>query len=232
MATECSARAGICEADEVTLRWLDERRGSGAAKRRARVVAPDADAVYAGGVHRVDLSALEPMVATPGDPDRGIASDPTNGALVSEIGEVPIDIAYGGSCTAGKEEDLDMYAAVMAEARAAGLRVADGVRFWIQFGSERVARHAKARGHLEVFAATGVEVIPPGCGACIGCGPGVSDRPDQVTVSAINRNYKGRSGPGRLYLASPYTVAASAVVGRITAWRPGLFARRAEVVEA
>ena len=66
-------------------------------------------------------------------------------------------------------------------------------------------------------------VIPPGCGACIGCGPGVSDTEEQVTVSAINRNYKGRSGPGRLYLASPLSVAASAVKGYITGYREGMF---------
>ena len=67
-------------------------------------------------------------------------------------------------------------------------------------------------------------MIDPGCGACIGCGPGVSERPDQVTVSAINRNFTGRSGPGKLYLASPLTVAASAVLGEIAAYRPGMFA--------
>jgi len=229
MATECSARSGICEADDETLRWIAARRGGGAARLealRSRVVTADADAEYAGGSHVVDLSTLAPMVATPGDPDRGVPSDPTNGALVTEIGVVEIDIAYGGSCTAGKEADLDMYAAVMGEARRAGLRVADGVRFLIQFGSRSVERHAREKGYVDLFEATGVTVIPPGCGACIGCGPGVSERPDQVTVSAINRNYKGRSGPGRLYLASPYTVAASAVTGRITAWRPGLFAAR------
>jgi 3-isopropylmalate/(R)-2-methylmalate dehydratase large subunit len=66
-------------------------------------------------------------------------------------------------------------------------------------------------------------VIKPGCGACIGCGPGVSERGDQVTVSAINRNYKGRSGPGKLYLASPLTVAASAVAGEIVEYREGMF---------
>jgi homoaconitase/3-isopropylmalate dehydratase large subunit len=225
MATECSARTGICEADDETIRWIAARRPDADVGRlRARRVAPDPGAVYGGGVHTIDLSALEPMVAHPGDPDRGIPSDPTNGALVREIGDVPIDIAYGGSCTAGKEADLDLYAAVMTEARDAGLRVADGVRFLIQFGSERVERYARDAGYLDVFAATGVEVIPPGCGACIGCGPGVSDRPDQVTVSAINRNYKGRSGPGRLWLASPCTVAASAVAGHIVAWVPGRLA--------
>ena len=66
-------------------------------------------------------------------------------------------------------------------------------------------------------------MIAPGCGACIGCGPGVSDSAKQVTVSAINRNYKGRSGPGQLYLASPLTVAASAIAGEIVEYRPGMF---------
>jgi 3-isopropylmalate/(R)-2-methylmalate dehydratase large subunit len=226
MATECTARTGICEGDEATVEWILERRpGADAAALRRRLVAPDPGAVYAGGVHTIDLGTLEPMVAHPGDPDHGVPSDPTNGALVRDLGEVPIDIAYGGSCTAGKRDDLDMYAEVMAEARAAGRRVAPGVRFYIQFGSEDVARYAKTRGYLDVFRDTGVEVISPGCGACIGCGPGVSDRPDQVTVSAINRNYKGRSGPGRLYLASPLTVAASAVVGHIAAWKKGMFRR-------
>jgi 3-isopropylmalate/(R)-2-methylmalate dehydratase large subunit len=76
---------------------------------------------------------------------------------------------------------------------------------------------------IEAFERAGVKLIQPGCGACIGCGPGVSEGPDEVTVSAINRNYKGRSGPGRLWLASPLTVAASAFTGRITAYRPGMF---------
>jgi 3-isopropylmalate/(R)-2-methylmalate dehydratase large subunit len=66
-------------------------------------------------------------------------------------------------------------------------------------------------------------VIKPGCGACIGCGPGVSDQGSQVSVSAINRNYKGRSGPGKLYLASPLTVAASAIKGEIVEYNAGMF---------
>jgi 3-isopropylmalate/(R)-2-methylmalate dehydratase large subunit len=167
------------------------------------------------------------MVATPGDPDRGIPSDPTNGAWIEDLPAVPIDIAYGGSCTAGKEADLDLYAQVMREALAAGLRVKTGVSFFIQFGSEAVEAYARRRGYVEVFERTGVTLIPPGCGACIGCGPGVSTSTEQVTVSAINRNYQNRSGPGRLYLASPLTVAASAVTGRITAWREGLFSTAA-----
>ncbi|MBA2541306.1 MAG: aconitate hydratase [Deltaproteobacteria bacterium] len=216
MATECSARGAVMEVDDTMLQWIVERRpGVSIDTLRAKVVTPDPGAEHAGGIHTIDLSKIRPMVATPGDPDRGIASDPKNGALVSEIGRVKLDIAYGGSCTAGKRDDIDMYARVMAEAEKAGKRVADGVSFYLQFGSQDVEAYAKSKGYLELFERTGVQVIKPGCGACIGCGPGVSERGDQVTVSAINRNYKGRSGPGKLYLASPLTVAASAIAGEI-----------------
>jgi 3-isopropylmalate/(R)-2-methylmalate dehydratase large subunit len=225
MATECTARSGIVEADEATVRWIAERRPDLTEEQlRAKLVSPDEGATYAGGVHTIDMSALTPMVADPGDPDRGIPADPTNGAYVAALGPVKIDIAYGGSCTAGKADDLDMYAQVMGAAKDAGRKVADGVSFFIQFGSEDVAKYAEKKGYLSVFEATGVTVIPPGCGACIGCGPGVSTSGDQVTVSAINRNYKGRSGPGRLYLASPLTVAASAITGQISAYTDGMFA--------
>jgi 3-isopropylmalate/(R)-2-methylmalate dehydratase large subunit len=112
----------------------------------------------------------------------------------------------------------------MQAALQAGRRVKDGVDFYIQFGSQSVERYARERGYVDVFEKTGVRVIPPGCGACIGCGPGVSSSPEQVTVSAINRNYQNRSGPGKLYLASPLTVAASAVAGRIVEYREGMFA--------
>ena len=80
-------------------------------------------------------------------------------------------------------------------------------------------RYAASRGYLDLFRAVGVEALPPGCGACINAGPGVSYDRDTVTVSAINRNFPGRSGPGQVYLASPYTVAASALAGEIVAWR-------------
>ncbi|MEM7245151.1 MAG: aconitase family protein [Acidobacteriota bacterium] len=225
MATECTARTGICEADDLALDWLAERRPNLTREEiQASFISADEGAEYAGGVHRIDLSSLVPMVATPGDPDRGIPSDPKNGATVTEIGEVGIQIAYGGSCTAGKRDDLDMYARVTKEAVEAGLKVVDGVSFFIQFGSKDVAAYAESQGYLEIFEKAGVTLIPPGCGACIGCGPGVSADGEQVSVSAINRNYRGRSGPGRLYLASPLTVAASAFVGRIASYEVGMFA--------
>jgi 3-isopropylmalate/(R)-2-methylmalate dehydratase large subunit len=220
MATECSARSGICEADALTLDWLAARRPSmSKADIEARFVAADKGAHYDGGVHTIDLSALRPMVAKP--------SDPTYGSNVAELGDVKIDIAYGGSCTAGKEHDMDMYATVVREALAAGRKVAPGVKMYLQFGSEAVRDYARSKGYMELFAQAGVEVINPGCGACIGCGPGVSANAEQVTVSAINRNFTGRSGPGKLYLASPLTVAASAIEGKIAAWRPGMFKKAA-----
>ncbi|MEA2602128.1 MAG: 3-isopropylmalate/(R)-2-methylmalate dehydratase large subunit [Acidobacteriota bacterium] len=228
MATECAAKTAIVIADDETWRWLAEwRPGVDVERLKSRAVAPDEGAEYAGGVHTIDLSSLRPMVAHPGDPDHGIPSDPTNGAWIDEIGDVPIDIAYGGSCTAGKIDDLVFYHQVVKEAVDAGLKVAPGVRFMIQCGSQAVERFVWENGLADTFVRAGVQLIHPGCGACIGCGPGVSESADEVTVSAINRNYKGRSGPGKLWLASPLTVAASAFTGRITAYTPGMFARAA-----
>ena len=224
MATECSARTAIVEADEQTYEWIGRRRpGIDIEALRSASVAPDAEATYDGGVHEIDLASIEPMVAHPGDPDRGIPSDPTNGALVRDVAGVAIDIAYGGSCTAGKIDDLEFYHRVVREAVEAGVEVAPGVEFLIQFGSREVETYCREHGFIETFERAGVRLIQPGCGACIGCGPGVSESSEQVTVSAINRNFKGRSGPGRLYLASPLTVAASAFTGQITAYRPGMF---------
>jgi 3-isopropylmalate/(R)-2-methylmalate dehydratase large subunit len=108
---------------------------------------------------------------------------------------------------------MDMYADVLGRALAAGRRVAPGVRLYIQFGSQTVRRYAEAKGYVDLFERAGAELIDPSCGACIKAGPGVSTSPEQVTVSAINRNFPGRSGPGKVYLASPFVVAASAVAG-------------------
>jgi len=215
MATECTAKSGICEADEQTVKWLAERRDMSSDEIRATLVAPDTNAHYDGGVHTVDLSRIKPMVARPGDP--------TYGEDIADLGAVKIDIAYGGSCTAGKETDMDDYARVLAEAEESGRKVADGVEMFVQFGSGAVREYAREKGYIDLFERAGVQVIMPGCGACIGCGPGVSSSAEQVTVSAINRNFAGRSGPGKLYIASPLTVAASAVQGRITSYVPGMF---------
>ena len=224
MATECTARGAVVEADEKTFQWIARHRpGVDLEALRAQAVAPDDGAEYAGGVHTIDLATLEPMVAHPGDPDHGIPSDPTNGELIRNLGQVSIDIAYGGSCTAGKVDDLLFYHQVVKEALEAGRTLPENVSFLIQFGSATVESHAREMGWVEDFEKAGVRLIQPGCGACIGCGPGVSEDEEQVSVSAINRNYKGRSGPGKLYLASPLSVAASAFAGYITAYQPGMF---------
>ena len=224
MATECSAKTGICDPDELTVKWLMDRRSSLTEKEiYDAFVFADEGATYDGGVHDINLNQIQPMVAHPGDPDKGIPSDPTNGAYIKDLGVVNIDIAYAGSCTAGKDDDFAYYAKVTKAALDAGLKIADGVECYIQFGSKTVKDLSEKNGWSEMFEKAGVKLIDPGCGACIGAGPGVSDNNEQVSISAINRNFQGRSGPGKLYLASPLTVMSSAFTGYITAWDPELF---------
>ncbi len=226
MATECSAKTGICEPDDRTVEWLlDRRRDLTESQIRSRFVLPDEDAHYDGGTHEINLLDIRPMVAHPGNPDEGVPSDPTNGAYIDELGDVRIDIAYAGSCTAGKDDDFSFYAMVCEAALKAGLKVAEDVDCYIQFGSKSVKELSERKGWTKIFEEAGVHLIDPGCGACIGAGPGVSEDSEQVTVSAINRNFQGRSGPGKLYLASPLTVMTSAFTGRITAWRPDIFSQ-------
>jgi 3-isopropylmalate/(R)-2-methylmalate dehydratase large subunit len=212
MAVEAGGFTGIIEADEVIVDYLVKQRGLAAADVRARIVKADPDAQYLE-TFEVDLSALEPMVATPGDPRNGVRLVDLRGHNGGS--DVKIDIAYGGSCTGGKKADMDMYASVLQQAVKSGKRVAEGVHLYIQFGSQDIRRYAEEKGYLEVFARAGAELVDPSCGACIKAGPGVSDSPDQVTVSSQNRNFPGRSGPGKVYLASPLVVAASAIAGRI-----------------
>jgi 3-isopropylmalate/(R)-2-methylmalate dehydratase large subunit len=170
----------------------------------------DTEARYAGEIE-IDASSLRPIVALPGDPG--------NGRFADELTErIPIDIVFIGSCTGAKRDDMDMYARVFEAARAEGRRIPENVRCVIQVGSLDVESYCREKGYLELFAEMGAEVLAPGCGACINAGPGVSTSPDQVTISSINRNFPGRSGPGKVYLGSPYTVAASALAGYVTAW--------------
>jgi len=164
-------------------------------------------------VIEVNADEITPMVATPGDPG--------NGKYIRDLNTpVPVEIAYGGTCTAGKNADMDMYAQVLSEAVQQGKRVADSCKFYIQFGSQETRDYSVRRGYLDIFQKAGAIVIEPSCGACINAGPGVSTRPDQIVISAQNRNFPGRSGPGQMYLASPLTVAASAVAGYITEYQP------------
>ena len=214
MAAEIGGFTGIVAPDAKVVEFLVERRGIKRvdAEEMIRGLASDRDADYAQ-VIELDAAEITPMVATPGDPG--------NGKYVRELNTpVPVEIAYGGTCTAGKNEDMDMYAAVLADALSNGKGVAPSVEFYIQFGSQETREYCARKGYLGIFEKAGARMIEPSCGACINAGPGVSTRPDQVVISAQNRNFPGRSGPGQMYLASPLTVAASAVAGYIVEYEP------------
>ena len=213
MAAEVGAFTGIVAADQRTVEFLVEERGIDPERARALVEGMQSDpgAEYVK-VIEIDASRVRPMVALPGDPGNGVRIDELTGP-------VPIEIAYAGSCTAGKKEDMDMYARVFREARERhGRGVHPGVKCYIQCGSVEVREYARSRGYLDLFREIGAEFVEPGCGACIAAGPGITERADQVSVSSQNRNFPGRSGPGQLYLVSPYSVAASAVAGRVAGW--------------
>ena len=223
MAAEIGGFTGIVAPDKKAIDFLVERRGMDRKKAQAMIegLYSDPGAQYA---HVIELEAAEitPMVATPGDPG--------NGKYVRDLNTpVPVELAYGGTCTAGKNEDMDMYAAVLADALKQGKQIADSVKFYIQFGSQETRDYCIRKGYLEIFKKAGAHVIEPSCGACINAGPGVTTRPEQVVISAQNRNFPGRSGPGQMYLASPLTVAASAVAGYIVEYEP---IEKAEFVSA
>jgi 3-isopropylmalate/(R)-2-methylmalate dehydratase large subunit len=205
MAVEAGAMTALVEPDAVTREFL---RFAPTSRAVGEPPVSDAGASFSATVV-FHLDDIEPMVALPGDPRNSVP-------LSSVTERVTVDKVYGGSCTGGKAEDMDMYASVFAAARSRGLRVPDSVRAYIQAGSDVVLRYARSRGYVELFEQLGVTVLPPSCGACINAGPGVSENEAEVTVSAQNRNFPGRSGPGKVYLASPYVVAASAIAGRLS----------------
>ncbi|VVP93632.1 3-isopropylmalate dehydratase large subunit [Pseudomonas fluorescens] len=208
MVAELGGFTGIVQPDQKTVDFIYQRRG-------VRIeledwLFSDEGAEYKAQ-YSIDCSRLTPLVASPGDPG--------NGMPLAELEQpVAVDIAYGGSCTAGKREDFDYYHEVLAWGLEHGLTIAGHTRLYLQFGTVAVRDYCIEKGYLETFERLGVEMIMPGCGACANCGPGSSTRADQVTVSAINRNFPGRSGPGQVWLASPYTVAASALLGRLASF--------------
>ena len=208
MTAELGGFTGIVAPDEETVRFLRERRGIDFALEDW--MRSDPGATYADTI-RIDCSTLVPMVARPGDPG--------NGVPVTELEDRPrIDIAYGGSCTGGKREDFDAYHQVLCWAVERGLRVPPHVKLYLQFGTVDVRDYCIEKGYLSVFERVGAEMLQPSCGACVNGGPGTSERVDEVTVSAINRNFPGRCGPGKVWLASPATVAASAIAGELAAF--------------
>lgn len=208
MTAELGGFTGIVAPDGETVRFLRERRG--VVFELQPWMHSDPGAPYEATL-TVDCTALSPYVAAPGDPGRG--------QPLASLAERPaIDIAYGGSCTAGKREDFAQYHEVLAWGLAHGLHVPDRVQLFLQYGTTAVRDWCQAQGWDATFTAAGARMLQPACGACANCGPGASTEAGQVTVSAINRNFPGRSGPGQVWLASPATVMASALAGRLVSF--------------
>lgn len=208
MTAELGGLTGIIAPDQETVRFLKERRGIDF--EIEDWMQSDPEASYAHTL-RVDMTRLSPMVASPGDPGNGIP-------LSSLKQVVKIDMAYGGSCTAGKREDFEHYHEVLSWANQRNLKFPSHVQVFLQYGTTAVRDHCQKKGYDATFKAMGVRLLQPSCGACANCGPGSSTSSDQVTVSAINRNFPGRSGPGQVWLASPPTVMASALAGHLTSF--------------
>ncbi|MFP1735368.1 aconitase family protein [Lonsdalea quercina] len=208
MVAELGGVSGLVAPDEQTVAFLKTRRGIDF------TIEPwmhsDENAHYAS-VITLDCSDLSPMIALPGDPG--------NGQALSLLNQpVKIDIAYGGSCTAGKRDDFDEYHAVLHWAMTQGKTLPPDVTLYLQFGTMDVYDYCREQGYLETFEQAGAIMLKPACGACANCGPGSSVNTGQVTISAINRNFPGRSGPGSVWIASPSTVVASAIKGEITSF--------------
>ncbi|MEM9541303.1 MAG: aconitase/3-isopropylmalate dehydratase large subunit family protein [Cyanobacteria bacterium P01_E01_bin.42] len=204
MAIECGAMCGLIAPDEKTDRYIRERvaRGNIIADEREAVIG-DRDAVYER-IYQFDLSDLEPQIARPPKPDRVVS--------ISQLEDVAITKAFIGSCTGGKLLDLARAAEVLK-----GQRVASTVELFVVPASQEVRQQAESLGYLEILQQAGARILKSGCGACINAGMGALER-EETGIYATNRNFKGRSGDptGQNYLASPRTVAISAINGKIS----------------
>lgn len=201
MAAELGAETGVVPADEVTLAALRAAGREPAADALDWQTDVDADYLQ---VHDFDAAALAPQVAAP--------HSPANSGPVDDHAGTVIDQAYIGACVGAKLEDLRMVAAILK-----GRRVAGGTRLLVAPASQRAYREAAADGSLQTISEAGAYLLPTGCGACAALGAGILAE-DEVCISSTNRNFQGRMGANsaQVYLGSPYTVAASAVTGRIT----------------
>lgn len=199
MSAELSAEFATFECDDALSQWVRART-----QMPFEPVTPDADAKYKA-VRRVDLSRLEPLVALP---DSVVNNSQPVGALKG----TRIDQAYIGSCANGTQDDLELAAAVLR-----GKRVADGVRLIVVPASMAVYRDCMHSGAIATLMEAGATIAPPTCGACGGGHMGVLAE-QEVCITSSTRNFKGRMGDpsSRVYMASPATVAASAVVGTIS----------------
>ncbi len=190
MVAEMGAKAGIVHPDGLELDYPFQS------------VVPDVDAVYEK-VFRFDVSDLEPQVAVPESPD--------NVRPIQEVVGTKINYAFIGTCCNGRLEDLQ------AAAKAVdGKRIKSGVRFLIAPASQQTLLDAMDDGTIQLLINAGASIITPGCGPCVGTHQGVPGD-DEIVISAANRNFRGRMGNpnAQIYLASPASVAASAVAGEI-----------------
>lgn len=195
--TEMGGIIAFIPPDGKILDFVSERAG-----REVRGVHADEDAPYAQEVH-VDVEGLEPLVASP--------PRPTDIRPVSEMEGMEIDSVFIGSCTNGRFEDLEIAARILK-----GRKVKQGVNLRITPATKEVWRRAVAEGLADIFVSAGaVAFTNPGCGGCAEGMPGLVGE-DEVELSTTNRNYKGKQGPGEIYLVSPATAAASAVAGYLT----------------
>jgi 3-isopropylmalate/(R)-2-methylmalate dehydratase large subunit len=197
MTVEMGAKTGIVNADEVTLGYVEDRTD-----RSFRILGSDADATYEKTVE-VEVGDLEPQVACPHSVD--------NVKSVEEVKGTEIDQAFIGSCTNGRLEDLELAAGLLR-----GRKIKKGVRLIVTPASQEVHLQALQRGLLEIFMDAGACVCSPTCGACFGGHMGLLAA-GEVCISSSNRNFVGRMGSpkAQIYLASPATVAASALAGEI-----------------
>ncbi len=197
MAIEAGGKSGVINPDKKTVDYIKERT-----KEKFDVVESDEDADYADIVE-IDVSVLEPMVAFP--------SLPSNGKGVSEAKGIKIDQAYLGSCTNGRIEDLRIAASIMK-----GKKVKEGTRMIVVPATTDIWKQANKEGLLDIFMEAGATVSTPTCGACLGGHMGVLAEGEKC-ISSTNRNFVGRMGSPKseVYLASPATVAASAIEGEI-----------------
>ncbi len=200
MAAELGAQAGLIEPDDKTAAYI---RDAGTDPGNWEQFKSDEDATYAI-THEFNATALEPQVAAP--------HSPANAAAVGDVEKVEIDQFYIGACTGAKLNDLKMAADALTNKK-----IAPGKRLTVAPASSRILTQATKLGFVEALLEAGASLLPPGCGACAGYGVGVLAE-DEVCLASTARNFQGRMGASssKVYLASPYTVAASAVSGWIT----------------
>lgn len=200
MSVEAGAKNAIFPLDDVTLQYVRSFGLSIDSSKLDYLKPFEVENPH----YEVDLSTLEPMVAKP--------HSPANVAKAGDVEGTRIDMAFIGSCTNGRYEDLFIAARILK-----GRRVSRDVRLLITPASKRVFIKALEEGLIRILAEAGAIITPPGCGACFGANLGVAGD-DEVVISSSNRNFVGRMGSpkARVYLASPATVAASALTGHIT----------------